>query len=115
MLIHDPLLGPGGDQVGGIAFVEVRHDVGGAVIDIGAGFLRIVVVGVAMFEIAEKIIEAAQLRAAGSREPAALQAPLADGGGGVAGLPHHGAQRVVVFQLLVELVVAHVGVALVDT
>jgi len=44
-----------------------------------------------------------------------LQSPLPDGGGAISRLPQHGREGVIIGQGLVELVVAHRGVALVET
>src|SRR5262249_48631763 len=63
-LILNPLLGASGEQIGGVAFVEVRtHIVGAVVAFLAAGtvkrFLRIMLVPVGMPLVAEEIIKAA--------------------------------------------------------
>ena len=120
VLVGDPLLRARGEQVGGVAQVIIGGDDFRAVVKFLSVFLRIVPVPGNVRQVAEVRVEAAIQwmpreavgRGGGSR---ALQAPFADAGGGVAGVFQHAGEGVVVLQRLVELIVAHVGVALMHT
>src|SRR5258706_13787278 len=93
-VIDDPLFGAGGEEIGGVALVEAGGDFGAIVPDFLRAavdaFLGIMLVTVAVADVAEVFVEAALERMGGPigrlRGGLALQAPLADRGGGVARL-----------------------------
>ena len=149
LLVSDPFFSARGEEVGSVAAVELGGDFGAVVPDFNAretgagvvgffgggstflgaaagaldffirGFLRVVLVAVAVADVAEVGIEAAVERMGGPIRRlavgATLKAPFADCGGGVAGAVKDGGERVIFGEGFVELVVADVGVALVDT
>jgi len=70
---------------------------------------------VEMVAIAEEKIEAPQKGVGNAgTSTAAVEAVLADAGRGVTGLLEHAAERMIVFERIIKLVVAHAGVALMN-
>ena len=114
-LVHDPSLGAGRPQVCRVTLVELGDDIRVVAVPDGlAAFLGVMVMAVQMGHVAEEIVEAAMFRVRFGDGPGALQTPFAKGGGGIAGGFQHAGEGVIVFQCLVELVVADIGVSLMD-
>jgi hypothetical protein len=113
VMVGDPLFGPGGEEVGGIGLVKFGAHQTVVFVDALVEFLGIVVMGIHVMHDAEVEIETPVKRMTGEVVVfVTANAPFAHGGGGVAGIPENRGQGVVVFQGFVELVVAHVGVPL---
>ena len=119
-MIHNPLLGTRGKQIGRIALFQSIGHIDKAVIERTVSQLGIVVVSISMGRVTIERIEASQQRMGRLRLRRTVTAhrlntqlirpsrhtPFADGNRGVSGLLHHGTQSVHVRQLRIELEIA---------
>ncbi len=121
-MVDDPLLGARRPQIGRVTLIQFRRNILSIVPDfLGPAiesFLGIVFMAIDVADVTEIVIESAVQRVRRpvrrGRRRLALQPPFADGRRGVTGLAQHRGEGVIIFQGLVELVVAHIGVSLVD-
>ena len=120
--INDEFFSAGSEEIGGKALVEVVPNFGVLIVELllPAGVCDVVgVMGVTVTvtDVTKEVIETSLggVSGPGGRvSAAALGSPLSDEGGGVSNSLQSVCEVMIVFQFLVELVVADVGVTLVE-